>query len=1586
MDSIVFIDAEISYTTNKINDLGAVKPNNDKFHSSSIISFKKFIDNCEYICGHNIIHFDFEHLKKDITFNRNIKLIDTLYLSPLLYPKNPYHKLVKDDKIYSGEKNNPLVDSIKAKDLFYDEVNAFKTLPIEIQNIYYSLLHNLPEFSGFFKFLEYKNSIDVNDKYIKNIFRNYICDNSDLKYFISKYPIELAYALAIIDANKQENKSLTPLWVVNKYPKVEYVIKQLCGTPCSDGCEYCKQNLNSKLQLKTFFNFDDFRTYEGEPLQEEACNAALNDQSIITIFPTGGGKSLTFQLPALIAGKTYKGLTVVISPLQSLMKDQIDNLEKKNIVEAVTINGSLTPLERKNAIERIRSGSASLLYISPEQLRSRSIEHLLLYRNVVRFVIDEAHCFSAWGQDFRVDYLYIGDFIKKLQEKKGNNKPICVSCFTATAKQQVITDIKNYFKEKLNINLVLYTTIAIRKNLHYNVILKNDESEKYKELRSLIEANDCTTIIYVQSVRKTRELAQKLVDDGYPALPYNGQMESKERTENQNKFMSGKIKIMVATSAFGMGVDKQDIQLVVHYEVSSSLEDYMQESGRAARDENLQANCYILFSPDDTDNHFGMLNSQKLTINEIQQVWKAIKYLTKNNPSCCRSCLEIARTAGWDETTDVDIKVKTALLALEQAKYIRREENVPKVFATAINAHSTIEAIEKIKNSKLFDPEQIEIARRIIAKLISSKNTYKMKGEDAESRVDWIADLLGIQKSKIIEIINLMRQINLLSDDQDITATINPASELNIKKYSNLETYLANNILNEDKDIISLKEINKDIQEKGIASDIQKLKNIFNFWKLSSYIETEHFFSDIKMDIKLKKSKEEILKLIEKKFILCKFIIRYLLSIDKRQNDNNNDKKTVVFSTIAILRFYQKEQEFFKEQFSIKDIEQALFYLHKINVLSLEGGFLVSYTSMKVVRLEQMNIRYKKEDYRFLEEYYKRKAEQIHIIDKLIKIIVSSYEKAMQFIKDYFSLEYKQFLKKYFNSSEDNISINMTKERYNKIFANLSDIQRKIINDKSQYIVVGAGPGSGKTKILVHKMASLLTSEDIKPEQLLMLTLSKTAAIEFKKRLIDLIGKSAYFVEIKTFHSYSFDLIGHPGSREDSDKIIEKAVELIKNEEFEPKKLTKTVLVLDEAQDMSKAEFDLVQELINYNENMRVIAVGDDDQNIYAFRDSDSKYFQELLKYENSIKYEMVENYRSCKNIVNISNKFVQQISCRMKKSLCTTHKSDGTVNIIKCNTKNMEIPLVDKLIQNNLSGTTCIITKSNEDTLKILNLLNNKNISAKLIQSLDSFKLTNLYEIRSFMDFIKKHDNPIIISNELWKSAIEYLKTNFKTSTLLQTILKGLKDFEYINETKYLSDLETFFNESKLEDFYETDNKTITISTIHKAKGREYNNVYFMIKDFVNTDESKRELYVAMTRAKDSLNVFYNQDIFDQFREIKGVQYSHNINEYPESEEIILQTSLKDVFLDSFKNKKDFILHLRSGWQINVKDNALYFRDKKIGLFSKKFKEDLNKYYEKKYKIIKATIQFIVYWKGDEEDTEFPIILPELKLKKISR
>ena len=207
--------------------------------------------------------------------------------------------------------------------------------------------------------------------------------------------------------------------------------------------------------LKQFFGFDSFREYEGEPLQEKAVAAAVKNKSLLAVFPTGGGKSVTFQVPALMSGINSKGLTVVVSPLQSLMKDQVDNLEKVNITEAVTINGLLDPIERAKSIERVENGSASILYISPESLRSRTIERLLVGRNVGRCVIDEAHCRSAWGQDFRVDYLYIGDFIKSFREKRILKTRFPCSCFTATAKQKVIEDIRNYFKEKLSIDMEL---------------------------------------------------------------------------------------------------------------------------------------------------------------------------------------------------------------------------------------------------------------------------------------------------------------------------------------------------------------------------------------------------------------------------------------------------------------------------------------------------------------------------------------------------------------------------------------------------------------------------------------------------------------------------------------------------------------------------------------------------------------------------------------------------------------------------------------------------------------------------------------------------------------------------------------------------------------------------------------------------------------------------------------------------------------------------------------------------------------------------------------------------------------------------
>lgn len=425
----------------------------------------------------------------------------------------------------------------------------------------------------------------------------------------------------------------------------------------------------------------------------------------------------------------------------------------------MTINGLLDPISRSLAIERVQSGDASLLYISPEMLRSKTIEKILMARHVVRFVIDEAHCFSAWGQDFRVDYLYIGRFIKEYQERKGGGTRIPVSCFTATAKQKVVQDICDYFKHWLNVDLKLFASSASRKNLRYKVIHVDSDEDKYGQLRELVRMASCPTIIYVSRTKRTHELASKLTRDGMKALPFNGKMDSDEKIKNQDEFMSGRVDIIVATSAFGMGVDKSDVGLVVHYDISDSLENYVQEAGRAGRDPNLTAQCFVLYSDNDLDKHFILLNQTKLSLSEIQQVWQAVKSFTRQRQRVCCSALEIARQAGWDDSvSDIETRVRTALSALEQSGYIERGNNVPHVYATGITVKNMDEARQRISASSLFEKDEAEKAVRIIKSLISQKHISKAQDSEAESRIDYLADILGMNKKEIVSAVERMRQ------------------------------------------------------------------------------------------------------------------------------------------------------------------------------------------------------------------------------------------------------------------------------------------------------------------------------------------------------------------------------------------------------------------------------------------------------------------------------------------------------------------------------------------------------------------------------------------------------------------------------------------------------------------------------------------------------------------------------------------------------------------------------------------------------------------------------------------------------------
>ena len=1593
--SILFFDTEVGIDDNKIHDIGAVKQNGTIFHSASIADFCSFSEGVDYICGHNIIHHDLKYIG-DTFDSAKYTTIDTLYLSPLLFPKRPYHALIKDDKLQVDELNNPVNDSQKAQKLFFDEVNEFFSLSPKKKQIFCCLLYGFEEFKGFFDYVNFKPYHSNIQDLIQTEFENRICANADLIPLIKHYPRELAYALALIGAD--DEFSITPPWLLRNFPKIENVIKYLRNTPCKDGCPYCRENLNIHKSLKRIFGFDSFRTYNGEPLQQKAAQAAVDGKSLLAVFPTGGGKSITFQLPALMAGKAVHGLTVVISPLQSLMKDQVDNLNVLGITSAVTVNGLLDPVERADAYERISNGSATILYISPEQLRSKSIEKMLVSRNIARFVIDEAHCFSAWGQDFRVDYLYIGDFIRELQKKKTDKKTIPVSCFTATAKQKVISDICEYFKKKLDLDLELFASSASRENLHYVVLFKEAEEEKYNTLRDLIAQKDCPTIVYVSRTKRTRLLSEKLTADGFPARPFNGQMESNDKIENQEAFIKNEVKVIVATSAFGMGVDKKDVRLVIHYDISDSLENYVQEAGRAGRDPSLQAECYVLFNNEDLDKHFILLNQSKLSIGEIQQVWKAIKDLTKLRPTVCCSPLEIARQAGWDDTVyEIETRVKTAISALENAGYVKRGHNVPHVYATSILAKDMREASFRIDQSAIFSEKQKTDAKRIVKSLISSRSIAQAGNDDAESRVDYLADTLGLTKDEVIDAINLMRQEKLLADTQDMSAYIYSSDTENkskqiLERFAKLERFLLAHFTDEGCDY-SLKEINDEALKEGLSfSNVKNLRTLLYFLTIKNYIRKEQDESTHTVTIVPAMALSALNAKFERRIELCRFVLETLFR-KAAASDNGGEEKPVEFSLVGLFNEYNAipRMDIGTYKTTLTDVEDALLYLSKIGALKIEGGFLVLYNGMEIRRLITDNkVRYKADDYKLLDEFYKMKIRQIHIVGEYANLMVRDYNTALEFVHDYFQMDFRKFIAKYFKGDRaKEIERNITPGKYNQLFAELSDIQSAIINDSnSKYIVVAAGPGSGKTRVLVHKLASLLLMEDVKHEQLLMVTFSRAAATEFKKRLTALIGNASKFVEIKTFHSYCFDLLGKIGSLEGVDDVVKNAADMIESGEVEPGRITKSVLVIDEAQDMDENEYRLIRALMSRNDDMRVIAVGDDDQNIYEFRGSDSKYMRAFIEDMNAVKYEMTENFRSGSSIVNLANRYAEKIGQRMKSEPIVSVREDmGKTVITHYECPNMEIPLVKQLLETRSSGSTAVLTSTNDEALQIMGLLLKNGIRAKLIQSIDGFKLCNLAEIRFVLNVIDSELNTPVISDALWEKAKAKLRAQYAESGCLDNCLRLMSDFESTYSVKYRSDLEEFITESNYEDFYADENETVFVSTVHKSKGREFDTVYLLLNNcHAYTDEEKRRIYVGLTRAKSSLYIHCNSDVLDKCEAV-GVEETYDDTLYPEPDELILQTTHRDVVLDYFKSRKQLVTSLRGGDTLNISppylSAELNGRTVNIAKFSKSFSEELNGLSYRGFHPVKANVRFIVWWKGENDVEETPVILANIKLAK---
>jgi ATP-dependent DNA helicase RecQ len=334
-----------------------------------------------------------------------------------------------------------------------------------------------------------------------------------------------------------------------------------------------------RILLKKHFGSDGFR-----PGQEEAINAILSGRDVFAVMPTGSGKSLCYQLPALM----MSGLTLVVSPLISLMKDQVEALNARGI-PAAYINSSLSYYDMQSVREDVKAGRCRLLYVSPERLSDKGFIRLAKSADISVVAVDEAHCISQWGHDFRPAYLRIAEFIDALP-----HRPV-VGAFTATAAKRVKKDIIKLLRLD---SPKMISTGYDRPNLYFSVIKCEN---KYQELERIIEGlNGELGIIYCQTRNSVESVFERLNARGYSVCKYHAGMSESDRRRNQNDFISGKTAIMAATCAFGMGIDKPDISFIIHMSMPSNLESYYQEVGRAGRD-GRRAVCILLYSPRDPE-------------------------------------------------------------------------------------------------------------------------------------------------------------------------------------------------------------------------------------------------------------------------------------------------------------------------------------------------------------------------------------------------------------------------------------------------------------------------------------------------------------------------------------------------------------------------------------------------------------------------------------------------------------------------------------------------------------------------------------------------------------------------------------------------------------------------------------------------------------------------------------------------------------------------------------------------------------------------------------------------------------------------
>lgn len=1294
-----------------LRELGAFRPDTDTRLRLSgkatnfVARLNDITDGAAFVLGHNIVAFDqpaLSVLYPNLALHQ-LPLVDTLELSPIAFPQNPYHRLVKDYKLCTTTRNDPVRDAELAYSLFLDQGEALQQrvteFPDEALCLHYLLApENGKGVANFFATLRraLRPSLEETVTALRQLAQGKAC-LTGLQQVIKEYLPDadwhkpLAYTVAWLRVSGAN--SVLPPWVGMTYPKTRDVIRTLRDVPCTDpACGWCKEQHDLMTVLPKYFaGITQFRstptTENGRSLQQTIVENGFAGTSTLAILPTGGGKSLCFQLPALARYYRNGSLTVVISPLQSLMKDQVDNLEARGITCSGYLNSLLNPMERRMMLDKLRMGDLGLIFVAPEQFRSTAFASALMHREVGAWVFDEAHCLSKWGHDFRPDYLYVSRFIKTRQK----NTPSPVFCFTATAKPDVVADICDHFSKRLGISLAILAGGVRRDNLDYKVQAVPTQAKYPEVLRILKEAlrEEGGAIVFCARQKTVEELSNFLKDAGLDCGYFHGGMNPNEKRSVQEAFLSGELRAIAATNAFGMGVDKSDVRLVIHLDTPGSLENYLQEAGRAGRDQD-PARCILLFDDADLDVQFRLLKQSRLSQHDIHSILKALRQIERKDRSegsvvvtSGEILLEIPEKMRIDpEASDADTKVRIAVAWLEEARLLERHENHTRVFPGSLQV-ANLEEGEAILKKRLGPQADIQPYLAVMSLLISA-------GDDEGLSTDELMIATGKDSRTLQSLLRDLDRFRLLSNDTEIGVTFyrDPDSTERLTSLCKLEDALLANLREAapDADLESWQILNvrrlcdtlrRDAQVDLDPEKLSRLLKSFaepfgggsmkrGFFALRPYGADNRY-------IKLLRNWQDIELIRTKRMRLAKALVAQFLS--RRQGN-----------TLLVTCRQGELEASLQSDITLQDLDirdwdialaSSLIYLDTNEVLHLARGKAIFRSAMSIaLNADARRRQFKKSDYAELDLHYRDKIVQVHVMAEYARLALGKVHAAMSFIEDYFGMERDGFVRRYFSGRKELLEMATTEASHRKILTDLQNPDQQAIvaaSVEGSHLVL-AGPGAGKTRVIVHRVAWLLRECMVLPEEILVLTYNRSAAVEVRRRLWALIGPDAVGVAIQTFHGLAMRLTGtsyavahERGENFEFDSVIKRATQRLGlaelNDELEPSLQRDRVLaglrflLVDEYQDINGDHYDLISALAGRTlkgeeregDKLSLMVVGDDDQNIYAFGGANVAFIRQFEVDYHARRYHLVENYRSTRQIIDAANRVISPARDRMK-------------------------------------------------------------------------------------------------------------------------------------------------------------------------------------------------------------------------------------------------------------------------------------------------------------------------------------------------